>query len=242
VGLAADDLDEGHAPELLSQRPGRGLVAPHERRVDHQTALHAEVERRLERLQRVVAAVRIAREIRLAHAAHQALEASAIGDRGRHREEQDVSAGHEGVGQPVFEHAELDVPGERGLADLADHAEVDDAVLAEPCGPIGKCRSDLGEHRAAAVQLDTVALPIVEANGLDMREAGKRPGEASRRVLATGKQHEGFVCHGGIDPSTLTLRHAPSGRAQGEGSLWESKSDLVLSAGRRPVSKDNGAR
>src|SRR3569623_1552372 len=57
--VMADDVDERIAAELVGQGPSVGLVDPHQRRVDDEAALHAEIERELYRLHGVVAAIRI---------------------------------------------------------------------------------------------------------------------------------------------------------------------------------------
>ena len=67
--------------------------------MQHEAPLHAEIERDLQRLDGVVAAVGIAREVGLAHAAHQHAGAAPIGQRGREGQEQQIAARHEGVGQ-----------------------------------------------------------------------------------------------------------------------------------------------
>ena len=47
------------------------------------------------------------------------------------------------------------------------------------------------EQAVAAVELDGVALAVVEAQRLHAREAAERPGEAGGGILAAGKQHQG---------------------------------------------------
>ena len=46
--------------------------------------------------------------------------------------------------------------------------------------------SKRGAHLAPCVQFDAVALAVVEADGLDVRVALERPGEAGRRILPAG--------------------------------------------------------
>jgi len=105
--------------------------------------------------------------------------------------------GHEGIRQPRRLHFYLDVAGERGLADIADYAEIDDAIIAETRGPVRKRSLDCGEHGAAALQLDAVALAIIEAHGLHVLEARQRPGETGRGILAAGKQYQRPIAHDG---------------------------------------------
>ncbi len=48
-------------------------------------------------------------------------------------------------------------------------------------------------HHLAAVQLDAVALAVVEADGLHLGVAVQRPGQAGGGVLAAGEQHQGVA-------------------------------------------------
>src|SRR5262245_9427720 len=82
VRLLEHDLDQLLAAQLGRELPGLRLVEPHQRRVQHEAAVHAEIERDLQRLQRVVAAIGIAREVGLAHAAHEVPDVTPPGDRG----------------------------------------------------------------------------------------------------------------------------------------------------------------
>src|SRR3954454_12037939 len=47
MGLVADYLKEALAADFACQAPSCGLVDPHQRRVDNETCVHAEVEREL---------------------------------------------------------------------------------------------------------------------------------------------------------------------------------------------------
>jgi len=43
---------------------------------------------------------------------------------------------------------------------------------------------------APAIEFDPVPMPVIEPDRLDRRKAGERPGEAGRRILPPGKQHQ----------------------------------------------------
>jgi hypothetical protein len=58
-------------PSCLANAQVAALVEPHQRRVQHEAFVHAEIERHLQCLDGVVAAVGIAREVGFAHAADQ---------------------------------------------------------------------------------------------------------------------------------------------------------------------------
>jgi hypothetical protein len=165
-----DDLDQRFAGQLLGKRPGRGLVEPHQRRVQHEALVHAEAERDLQRLDGVVAAIGIAGEVGFAHPADEMADAAPPGDGGGEGEEQQIAAGHEGVGQPVFLHRKGDVTRERGVADAAQHAEVDDVILAQPRGPLRLATAHLLLHHKSLIQLNSMPLPIVESDGFNMHK------------------------------------------------------------------------
>src|SRR6266702_8962274 len=69
VRLLADEVDEPGAAEVMRQLPRRGLVDPHQRRMQIEFAGHAERERGLHGADGVVAAIGIAGIVGLAHAA-----------------------------------------------------------------------------------------------------------------------------------------------------------------------------
>ena len=78
MGFGADELHQGGAAELLRHAPRRRLVDPHQRRMEHEPRLHAEIERALHRLDGIVATVRIAAVIGLAHARDDVLDVALI--------------------------------------------------------------------------------------------------------------------------------------------------------------------
>ena len=139
--------------------------------MQHEAAVHAEVERHLQRLDGGVAAVGVAREVGLAHPAHQVADVAPPGNRRGEGEEQEVAARHEAVGQAVLLHREGDLAGERGVADLAEHAHVDEMVLAQPICPLRQAAPDLVQHHKSLIQLDPMPLTVVEGDRLDMRES-----------------------------------------------------------------------
>ena len=195
VGLLDDDIEERLAAEFLGQCEGRGLVDPHERRLQHEAPVHTQAERHLQRLDGVVAAVRVTGEIRLAHAAHQSTYAPAVGERGGRGEKKQISPGDEGVGESGVAHFDFDVVRHGGRAERSDDAEIEHVVFAEFFSPRGKTIAQLGEDHRAALELDRVALAVVEAHRLDAREIRERPGEAGGRILPAGKKHERLFTH-----------------------------------------------
>src|SRR4051795_10646002 len=93
VRMLDQQIDERFAAEFVSKREACRLVDPHERSVNHEAPLHAQIDRELHRLDGVVAAIRITGKIRLAHAADEMLHAAPIGERARKDKENEVAAG-----------------------------------------------------------------------------------------------------------------------------------------------------
>ena len=71
-----------------------------------------------------------------------------------------------------------------------EHAEIDDVVVAELAAPVGEFAPQALDHCGAALELDPVALAVIEPDRLDRGKARQRPGEAGRRILPAGEQHE----------------------------------------------------
>jgi hypothetical protein len=57
-------------------------------------------------------------------------------------------------------------------------------IVRHPRGPARELRSHAREDRLARVELDAMALAVIEADGLDALVALERPGEAGSRVLS----------------------------------------------------------
>jgi hypothetical protein len=166
--------------------------------MDDEAALHAQVEGELHGLDGIVAAVGIAGVIGLAHAGHQMLDAAPVGERAGEGEEHQIASGHEGGREPALADLDRDLARERGVGELRQRVETDDVILAQPLGPGRTQRRHARAHAFARIELGTVALAIVEAHGLDAREALERPGQAHRRILSAGEQHEGGIGGDGV--------------------------------------------
>ena len=185
---------EGRAAFLLGQRPCGGLVEAHERRVHGEAGVHAQIEGHLHGLDRVVAAVGIAGKIGFADAHDQMADALAPGQRRRRREENEVAARHEGVGNALLVEGNLHVAGHGGFPDLVEEPEREDGVLPEPGGPLsGKIA--VGAHRVehvpAAFHFDVMALAVVETDRQHAGKAVQGPAEAGCGVLPAGEDDEG---------------------------------------------------
>ena len=74
--------------------------------------------------------------------------------------------------------------------DLAEQRQVEQVVVAEPRAPARKLAAQLRAHVQPALELDVVALAVVEADRLDVGVALERPGQADGRVLTAGEQDQ----------------------------------------------------
>ena len=118
-------------------------------------------------------------------------DAAAPGDGGGKSEKKQISARYEGVGQAIFFHLKSDMSRQRGLADLAQHAEIDEMVLAQLPRPLWEAALYLGQNHQPLIEFDAVALPVVESHRLDMLIALERPGKTGGGILSTGKHNDG---------------------------------------------------
>src|SRR5204862_23210 len=135
VRMLADQIDQPCPAEVMRELPGRGLVEPHQRRMQLEILGHAEIERRLQRLDGLVAAIRIAGIIRLAHAADDVADAAPVRQRRRAGEKHQIAAGHKGVGQAVLAHCNGDIACQRGIGNFGQRRDFERVVLAEFCCP-----------------------------------------------------------------------------------------------------------
>ena len=151
------------------------------------------IEGHLQRLERIVATIGVARIIGLAHSSDEMVQAAARRERRSQREEQEVASGHECVGQPVFAQRDLGVACESGLADLAQHGQIEQMIGPEPILPYRMNFGHPGAVVGPTVEFDAVALPLIEPYRLNCVEAVERPCKAGRAVLPTGEENEGAV-------------------------------------------------
>jgi hypothetical protein len=212
MGFGDDQVDERLAPQCERHLPGLRLVDPHERGFDAQAAIEPKPERDLQRLHRVVAAVRVPGIVRLAHPAHQDLQPAPVRHGRGDREEQHIAARDEGVRQAGRRQLDIHLAREGSVADLAQHRQIDDAVLAEPRGPRREFGAQARKHARPRLELDAVALPVIEADGFDPLIARERPGEAGGGVLPAREENQCAAVHpndfsrGGIIPPERSER------------------------------------
>ena len=177
----------GHATGL-AQIPGElprlRLVDPHQRCVDQEAMVHAERQCNLHRLHAVVPAVGVTGEVGLADAGDDHTQTAPISQGGRQGEKQQISTRHKGIGQAAGLHGKCHVTGQRGFADLTQHADIQQMVFAQPQRPGGKALPQFGQHRLTRLQFDTMPLAVVETDGLDIGVALQGMGQTGGGVLA----------------------------------------------------------
>src|ERR1700730_10358429 len=155
-----DETDERGSAERFREAPGRGFVEPHQRSFKNKTTIHAEIHGELHGFHGVVAAIRVARKIRFAHAADNMLEAAPIGERRRQAEEHEVAAGDECIGQAARVGGDLDIVGHCSCGDLRQSLDADQVVIAEALAPRGELLPKRFADRGALVELDSMSLAV----------------------------------------------------------------------------------
>ena len=171
MGLLDQQIDQRIPAEFLREREGFRLVDPHQRRVQDEPALHAEIERELHGLDGVVAAIRIAGVIGLAHAGDEVFGAAPVGERARKGEEDQVAAGYEGGGQPAVRDGDRGIAGQRRLGNGRERLDAHEMVLAEAACPARIERRDTFPHLWPNAELDRMALRRLGRE--EVRELGR---------------------------------------------------------------------
>jgi hypothetical protein len=97
---------------------------------------HAEIERGLQRLDGVVAAIRIAGIVSLAHAADDVADAAPVRQRRREGEKHQIAAGHERIGQAILAHGDGDIARQRSIGNLGQRRNLQRMALANLRHPV----------------------------------------------------------------------------------------------------------
>jgi hypothetical protein len=93
-------------------------------------------------------------------------------------------------GNPLAANLDRAVAGQGGVADPPEHGEIDQMIGPKLLAPLREVAAQALGDSPATVEFDAVALAIIKADRLDRSKAGKGPGEAGRRILPAGKQHQ----------------------------------------------------
>ena len=173
-GVVAHQVEHAQA---VGQRPGLGLVEPHQRGVDDELRVHRQVQRHIHRADERVTAIGIAAEVGLRHARHQVPDAPLAGMDGGDGQEEQVAPGHEGVGHAAL--GLLAVHGHRGVRQRvvpqsADEGRVHDLEVYAGLGGYGACQ----------FYFLLVLLPVAEAQGVHFGKLLFGPKQAGGGVLS----------------------------------------------------------
>ena len=187
VGISPDEIDQSRAAEVVSEVPGSSFVEPHQWGVKRVSLIHSKADRDLQGLDRIIPAIRIARVIGFAHPTYDVPCIPLESNRSSYGQEQQISAWDEGVWEPGASEFNLSYASQRGVADLAQYAEVDHVIFAESVDPLGKGLLERREKYSSYFKFDGMGLAIVESDCFYMLKALQRPSEARCRVLASGK-------------------------------------------------------
>ncbi len=85
---------------MLGKSPRLSLAEPHQRRFNNKRHIKSKIERNLKTFERIVAAVRIPRIIRLTHASHEHPKPPSICERSGKRKKEEISPWDERIRQP----------------------------------------------------------------------------------------------------------------------------------------------
>ena len=155
----------------MRELPGRGLVEPHQRRMQLERPGHAEIERDLQRPDGVVATIGIAGIIGLAHAADDVLHCRADRPAPRRR------SGTPDYGRArkcsAVRPAPISIATSRvnAVSESRQRRDRQAYGFRRALPPNPAAALDSLEQAVAAIELDGVALAVVEPQRLDAREA-----------------------------------------------------------------------
>src|SRR5262245_48870082 len=101
--------------------------------------------------------------------------AAAITHRGGKCEEQQVAARDKSVRPPCCINRRRWLAGQRRIADLPQHAQIDDVVTGKLAVPLRALAPQTLHHTLPAIELDTMALAVIETDSFNRSKARERP-------------------------------------------------------------------
>src|SRR3984893_10910820 len=203
VGLRNDEIDQAIAAQIAGELPGCRFVDPHQGRVQYEPLLHSQIQDDLERLDGVVAAIRIPGIIGLAHSSDEVAQPSTVSQGGSKGQKYQVAARNKRVRQATLPNFDGYLACQRGVGNLPKGSEIDRVLIAQTLAPgaVEFCHG--GPNLIATGKFDPVPLTVVEPDGFDPFEPIKRPSETRRGVLATGEQDERSLSGAHISSSPI---------------------------------------
>ena len=118
------------------------------------------------------------------------LDPPAIGDASRKGQEQDIPARHEGARELILQHFDFDVAGEGCFADFPQNPKIDRVIISKARGPRSKSLNNSFSNPLPAFELDSVALPIVEADRFHAIKPVERPSQTGGEILPTREKYQ----------------------------------------------------
>ena len=138
MSVLDDDIQELVTTELVRKAPGGGLVNSHKWSLNYKTFIHAEIERYLQRLDRLIPAVRVTRKVGLAHPSNDDFMAASISNRRCRCEKKNVSPWNKRRGKTVFAHLDGHFANKGRVADRLEKSQFKYDIFTEPLRPNGE--------------------------------------------------------------------------------------------------------
>ena len=183
VGLLADVVQRAH---FIRQRPSLCLGQVHQRRVDLEIIVHRQIKGNVHGFDEHVAAVGIAGEVGFAHARDDVPYPLPFGVNRGVEQEKRVATVYKGIRNAVF--GSFDGGGfvHQGIVrNLPHQAQVE----------YGLFDAQILRNPAGAFQLDSMALPVLESDSLDVFASVSlnRLNQAGSGILAAGEDDQGLL-------------------------------------------------
>ena len=164
--------------------PRIGLIDPHQGRLKRDLVCHAHTDRSGQRLQGVVAAIRVAGVIRLAHAGNEDVNVATPGDGASIRHEDEVAAGYKCIWQAITTGCKCRISGERRVADLAECFGIKQVVVPEAVALLCTESTEALSKCLTNIKLDAMTLAVVKTDRFNTFVTLQCPNQACRRVLS----------------------------------------------------------
>jgi hypothetical protein len=155
------------------------LVDPHKRGMDGDAFVEPEGQRDLHGFNGVVAAIRVARIVRLAHASNKMTRTASVGQRPRKTEKNQVAARHKGRWQAAIGNLDRGFTGKSGIRNGGERFKLDQMIVVLARFPICIQRGHILAQARANAEFNRMALPVIEAKCLNSRKTLQRPGKTN---------------------------------------------------------------
>ncbi len=130
VRLRDDEIHQAIAAQIAGELPGCRFVDPHQGRVQYEPLLHSQIQGDLERLDGVVAAIRIPGIIGLAHSSDEVAQPSTVSQGGSKGQKDQVAARNKCVWQTILPNFDGYFACQCGVGNLPKRREIDRVLIA----------------------------------------------------------------------------------------------------------------